>query len=92
MNIDKENQAIAELQSILRDDEETLEIWHKLFKPLSPIQRAEAVFSLVGPMIDPDSADLTKEGKIFAIEVADVMGPDYTQGVYKFGVHVGRAV
>lgn len=58
---------------------------------LTEEQRADLMFQILGSYLDPETGDLTKAGKKFAIEFADCIGPDWTQGVYKFGVAVSRA-
>lgn len=67
------------------------EIISRFLDSLDEGARAEVFFQLLGRHIDSETSDLRKSGKLFAIEVADRMGPDWVQGVYKFGVAVSRA-
>ena len=60
---------------------------------LSPEARTHVFFQLLGACFTPDEGgELTREGKRMLLDLTEVMGSDYAQGLYRFAVRYTKLV
>ncbi len=67
------------------------EVYDNLTEQLPAEERAMLIFHLLAPSCDNnDPEQLSAQAKKFAVDVAEVMGPDWAQWLYKFTVLVTK--